>query len=392
MKNNGILLIMTNPNGWRNPKVCGGAEVITSSIINKLIDFDWYILLPNQLFDILKNVYSSTHLHYLPVDVLFQKTNVLKDIFQGLLCTLKWVIIGWNMRNKYSLIYSPTTNFSDIFPAKLISTITRKPYIVKYHISIYDESKVLSIYKNFRKEKNTIIDSFIRAVLARMAIIFMSKAKVNIVVCKYLGEQLAKCGINSETIKLNYNGIDFEKIKTYYDKNIKKKYDLCFIGRIEKNKGLLDIIEVVDKIKKQKSDILTVIIGDGSYLQEIKNIIRDRGLEKHIRITGFLGSERYKYLQESCIFISPTYAKEGFGLTLLEALFFNVPVVAYSNPIFKEIFAVYDSVKLIQQNISILEDTILELLQNKDNSRPDVSNYSLNKCVEREKLIISEII
>lgn len=392
MKNNGILLIMTNPNGWRNPKVCGGAEVQTSSIINKLIDFDWYILLPNQLFDILKNVYSSTHLHYLPVDVLFQKTNVLTDIFQGLLCTLKWVIIGWNMRNKYSLIYSATTNFSDIFPAKLISTITRKPYIVKYHISIYDESKVLSIYKNFRKEKNTIIDSFIRAVLARMAIVFMSKAKVNIVVCKYLGEQLAKCGINSETIKLNYNGIDFEKIKTYYDKNIKKKYDLCFIGRIEKNKGLLDIIEVVDKIKKQKPDILTVIIGDGSYLQEIKNIIRDRGLEKHIRITGFLGSERYKYLQESCIFISPTYAKEGFGLTLLEALFFNVPVVAYSNPIFKEIFAVYDSVKLIQQNISILEDTILGLLQNKENSRPDVSNYSLNKCVEREKLIISEII
>ena len=54
MKNNGILLIMTNPNGWRNPKVCGGAEVQTSSIINKLIDFDWYILLPNQLFDILK--------------------------------------------------------------------------------------------------------------------------------------------------------------------------------------------------------------------------------------------------------------------------------------------------------------------------------------------------
>ena len=91
-------------------------------------------------------------------------------------------------------------------------------------------------------------------------------------------------------------------------------------------------------------------------------------------------------MQESCIFISPTYAKEGFGLTLLEALFFNVPVVAYSNPIFKEIFAVYDSVKLIQQNISILEDTILGLLQNKENSRPDVSNYSLNKCVEREKI------
>ena len=385
-------MIMSNANGWRNPKVFGGAEFKNLTVISKIADFDWYILLPNQLFSIFKDKFSFSHLHYFPINTLFNKTNILKDIFQGLLYTFKSVIIGWKLRNKYSLIYASTTNFSDIFPAKLLSFITRKPYIVKYHISIYDEPRIFKIFKNFREEKNAIGDSFIRAILARVAISFLKNAKINIVVCSYLSDQLLKCGIKKQIIRINYNGLDFDKMKTYRNKNIKKKYDLCFIGRIEKNKGLIDMVNVIDKIKKQKSDILAVIIGDGLFLKDLKEIINIKGLKNNILITGFLDTQRYIYLQQSRIFISPTYAKEGFGNTLLEALFFNIPVIAYSHPVFKEIFDKYNSVKLIQRDPRVLKNAILELLNYYYYYNNNISNYSSIKCAEREKKIISEII
>ena len=228
----GVLIIMSNANGWRNPKVFGGAEVKTTSIINKIKEIDWYIILPCQLHNVFAKRFSLSHLKYFPVKTLFSETNVAKDLLQGLIYTWKCVVIGWNYRNKFDLIYSSTTNFSDIFPAKIISFITRRPYIVKYHISIYDEPKVLRIYKNFREEKNPKLDSFIRAVLARITIIFLKKAKKNLVVCKYLGNQLIDCGVKNKKIALNYNGLDFEEMGKFKVKKIEKKFDICFIGRI----------------------------------------------------------------------------------------------------------------------------------------------------------------
>jgi glycosyltransferase involved in cell wall biosynthesis len=393
MKNDkkGILMIMSNANGWRNPSVLGGAEIKTMTIISKMNEIEWQIILPEQLHKGLIKRFSASQLHYLPIKTLFLKTNIIQDLIQGLFYTWKCTMIGWKNKNNFDLIYSATTNFSDIFPAKIISLITKKSYVTKYCISIYDESKILNIYRNFRKEKNTIADSFIRASLARVTIMFLKQAKNVFVVCKYLGMQLEKCGVNKDKIKLNYNGVDFDLMGKFKDKNNEKKYDICCIGRIERNKGLQDIVDVVEDLKIKKSDISAIIIGDGSFLNDLKREIKKRGLENNIAITGFLGNERYVFLQQSRIFISPTYAKEGFGLTLLEALFFNVPIIAYLNPVFEEVFGRYESVRLINQDRKILQDNILDLLEDNPSHSFDIDIYSLNNCVAREREILSEI-
>lgn len=391
----GVFMVMSNANGWRNPKVFGGAEIKTASIINKIEEIDWYIVLPEQLYEVFSIQFASNHLHYLPLPVFFTSTNVIKDLFQGLIYTWKCVKIGWEHRGHFSLIYSATTNFSDIFPAKIISLITKKPYIVKYHISIYDEPRILRIYQNFREEKNTILDSFTRAVLARVTIIFLKKASCVLVVCKYLGKQLEGCGIIRNKIKVNYNGLDFDMIKKFRDSSIEKKYDICCIGRIEKNKGLLDIIDLIKNLRKDNNDISAVIIGDGSYLEELKNEIQKSNVKKSITVTGFLGEERYTFLQQSKLFVSPTYAKEGFGLTLLEALFFGVPIVAYTHPVFEEVFSGYKTVKLVKQNIDSLKNCVINELGRTEKLATSLNVldvYSLRNCVAREKEILLELI
>ena len=392
MNKTGVLLIMSNPNGWRNPSVQGGAEHMSTTIINKMSDFNWYILLPTQLYDKFRDLFSSPHLFYSPIKTLFRNTNVFKDLVQGLFYTLKIILIGWQLRNKYSLIYAPTTNFSDIFPTFLLSIITRKPYITKYRISIYDGPGFWRIYQNYRDEKNSVPDSFIRGVLASVTLSLMKRAKLNLVPCNFLGNQLVDRGVNRETVRTNYHGLDFTSLNSYKDDSLKKKYDLCFIARIEKNKGVLDFINVVQNLKDQKPDISAVIVGDGTYLKEARSIINDRGLSKNITTTGFLEVERFKYLQQSRIFLSPTYGKEGFGITLLEALFFNTPIVAYTHPVFEEVFGSYNLVKLIKQDPALLTEVVSELLKNDapTDKRFDLKKFSLDQCVQREKNIIIE--
>ena len=148
MEKKGILMVMSNANGWRNPKVYGGAEVTTILLMKKIEDFDWYIILPYPLYDMFSS--SSGQLHYLPIRTLFSKTNIMGDLLQGLIYTWRSVLVGWKNRKRFNLIYSATTNFSDIFPVKIISLITHKPYVVKYHISIYNEAKISRIYRHNR--------------------------------------------------------------------------------------------------------------------------------------------------------------------------------------------------------------------------------------------------
>jgi len=391
-KKKGVLMIMSNANGWRNPNVFGGAEIKTSSIINEIKEVNWYVILTYQLHKSFSKRFSAPQIHYLPIKRLFLTTDVIKDLLQGLIYTGKCVVVGFKNRAKFDLIYSATTNFSDIFPSTIISFITKKPYITKYHISIYDEPKVLRIYRNFREEKNTRLDSFIRAVLARLTIIFLKHAKKNLVVCKYLGKQLEKCRIKKNKIGLNYNGLNYQILEKFRVKNIEKKFDICFIGRIEKNKGLEELIDVIKDLKTKKKDISAVIIGDGVFFEELNKKILKENLEKNIFVKGFLGVERFLLLQQSSIFVLPTYAKEGFGLTLLEALFYNVPIIAYTHPVFEEVFGHYKAVKLINQDKTLLQDNIIKTLEKKTTYSSDLDIYSLDNCVKREKEILFEII
>jgi glycosyltransferase involved in cell wall biosynthesis len=149
------------------------------------------------------------------------------------------------------------------------------------------------------------------------------------------------------------------------------------------------MVDVIKRLKIIKQNISAIIIGDGSFLDGLKKLIKENDIESNIVVTGFLGNERYKLLQQSSIFVSPTYAKEGFGLTLLEALFFGVPVIAYTNPVLEEVFGHYESVRLISQDIKLLQDSILESLQEKKPYHlSDLDVYSLENCVIREKDIL----
>lgn len=157
-------------------------------------------------------------------------------------------------------------------------------------------------------------------------------------------------GINNSNKKLVYlpNGIPF-KVRNYdrpTDESSSEKYkqnDLSFlvVGRINKHKGfdrILEFCKYFDKdesIKNFNSITLNIV---GKQTDETKQIFKDLELE-NIKLVfhGFLNDEQLNpfYMNSHfCIFLS---RNEGYGLPLVESMWFkSIPIIS-NIPIFDEL-------------------------------------------------------
>lgn len=73
-----------------------------------------------------------------------------------------------------------------------------------------------------------------------------------------------------------------------------------------------------------------LLVGGTGYLEEtLRDLVRAERLEKNVTLLGFVPEDRLPlYYRAADLFVLPTQAYEGFGLSTLEALASGTPVVA----------------------------------------------------------------
>ena len=105
---------------------------------------------------------------------------------------------------------------------------------------------------------------------------------------------------------------------------------IIFCGRMEREvKGLDYLLEIIQKINAMDCSRSFVIIGGGPDEKWIRAEIQKRKLEKYVTVTGRT-NETDKYYRNGALLIH-TSRWEGFGLVLLEAMSYGMPVVAFHN-------------------------------------------------------------
>ena len=111
--------------------------------------------------------------------------------------------------------------------------------------------------------------------------------------------------------------------------NAKIVYNLLYLGRLDVEKGLIELLDAVDLIKRKKIyDFRITIVGDGYHEEHIKNYSDNLKLNDIVKFHGpenDLKKIKNLYL-ESDLFILPTH-HEGFPRTLYEAMIFGVPII-----------------------------------------------------------------
>lgn len=142
--------------------------------------------------------------------------------------------------------------------------------------------------------------------------------------------QIITVGINlSEQYKME--GVSHEDFLSKHSINIRERKVLVSIGRLVARKGHAWFIENV--FPNLPNDFIYLIAGDGPERQKLLNLIHERGLAERIHAIGRVAEEEKQIMfQIADLFIMPNISikndPEGFGIVLLEAGSYNVPVIA----------------------------------------------------------------
>ena len=138
--------------------------------------------------------------------------------------------------------------------------------------------------------------------------------------------------IEPDKIKVVYNGIDKKgKDKTIDASNMnidfKQKY-LLYIGDMRKNKNLIFALKAFEEVHKRDLNLKFYIAGAKKFEYEnLKNYVELHGLSEYVIFLGYVSNDEKVALYQNAhalVFISEY---EGFGIPILEAALYNLPVI-----------------------------------------------------------------
>jgi glycosyltransferase involved in cell wall biosynthesis len=140
-------------------------------------------------------------------------------------------------------------------------------------------------------------------------------------------------GTKLDTMK-RFN-IPVEKIKVFnylikdeFFKARKIKNQICIVGRLDRSKGHLKLLNEFNKTLNSFPDLKLIIIGDGETKADIVKFIKDKKIHDNVFLKGKLKRDEVNlYLAESVLSISAS-SSEAFGLVIIESLMFGTPVIA----------------------------------------------------------------
>lgn len=105
-------------------------------------------------------------------------------------------------------------------------------------------------------------------------------------------------------------------------------FSLLFLGRIAADKGLTELMQAADTLKKEGRKFHLHVVGDGEFAPQLSKIVADKDLLDCVFLDGPVFDDKKKrqcYLNAD-LYVLPTY-HEGFPRTLYEAMIFGTPVI-----------------------------------------------------------------
>jgi len=142
-------------------------------------------------------------------------------------------------------------------------------------------------------------------------------------------------GICPERIKVIYNGVDLAPFQdgTGEREVVRRELGLeagslaiVQVARLDYLKDHGTAVRTIERVLQKCPRARLVLVGDGPEEPQIRELVRQRGLEPHVQFLG-LRTDVARLLEAADIFLL-TSISEGIPLTLIEAMAAGVPIVA----------------------------------------------------------------
>lgn len=297
----------------------GGAEKVVS-VISKYLpsNFDKYIILYNE--DSIFYEYDAT---LLSLDYIgsSSKRKFVKKIHKIIYFP---ILIGRLKKMKIKYEFDYVISFLNHF--NILNILSRK-----------NEKCIISV-RNYISLQHTGIDGKIFKFFIKK---FFKKADAIIPVSKMIAHELVnKYNINNDKIRVIYNPYNIKNIKHLSNIPISKEIadfitnkTLISVGSFHEKKGHMNLLKVVNHLRKVDSSYKLILIGDGPNRKKYTEYIKKNNFENNVLMTGFIKNP-FNIIKKASLFVLSS-RHEGFPNVLLEAMICGKAIVStdcYSGP------------------------------------------------------------
>lgn len=275
------------------------------------------------------------------------------------------------------------------------SIIYIKKYIKEYNINIVDTNtavvfsgaiaakicKIKSVWHIREIIKNNMENKFISFIMNHYADIIIANSMAT-------GKMLK---VNQDKIRVVYNAVES---KTKIEKVAHQKPTVGMAGRINRWKGqklFVDAAEIVHKfIPSVEFEIAgETYLGEDYLKEELLEYIAEKKLNKVVRLLGQVNNMDAFYGGID-VFVLPSIKPEPFGLVVIEAMEYAIPVIAtnHGGPV-EIITDRIDGYLVDYKTADQMATRIIELLQNKELCDSIGINGQKKK---RKEFLVSEMV
>ena len=201
-------------------------------------------------------------------------------------------------------------------------------------------------------------------------------------------------------IKTIYNGIEEELFKENAKKEILgfdgKKKIVLYNGRLSIMKGPEFFLRAARKVVEKDENVYFIISGSGDMLEKLIEMTFDLGIADHVKFLGFTPPEKIPVLYAaSDVYVLPSVV-EPFGITVLEAIASNTPVITSKTSGVSEVIKnclrvdFWDEDEMAKQILAVLNFPSLKD-ELKENMKKDIQELSWRKVAEKTLEFYKEV-
>jgi len=286
---------------------------------------------------------------------------------------LGWIYIRKIMWTLDTLVNLPKGYF------KYLRIIKKwKPEII-YHTNY---RTLLQLYPIIKKNNIYHVHDMLSGTIGEKIIKIVDKKVFKyIAVSQAIKEDLIRCGVRDEKVKLIHNGIQFDNTELpNYPFEKSGVIRIGIIGQLVPRKGHALLFEALGSIKKSGINFILDIYGTGDvdYIAELQNFAKKIHINEFIIFHGYVNNKSQIYNSvDFCVV--PSIEPEPFGLTVIEPADFEKMTIASNIGAIGEI--VEDNITGLlfdPQNVNTLIDR-LDFIMNKPEFIKEMGKNAKNR-------------